>query len=188
MGNCLVLPVKSDKCFSKKRNPALPPDLPAEYSNQVKLLPPPPQKLFNRENNGKLTEAQVEEEGRGALLLPSPQCREASNLESVKVHRQIVARVEERTGAHLLPHQVFEKASNRESVDAQKQTKAQVEERGGALLLPHQLIKKANNCGLVETQAGKRYPVTKIQTLETIPKTMLHVPALPYSCKQNVTE
>jgi len=158
MGNCLVLPVKSDKCFSKKRNPALPPDLPAEYSNQVKLLPPPPQKLFNRENNGKLTEAQVEEEGRGALLLPSPQCREASNLESVKVHRQIVARVEERTGAHLLPHQVFEKASNRESVDAQKQTKAQVEERGGALLLPHQLIKKANNCGLVETQAGKRYP------------------------------
>jgi hypothetical protein len=157
MGNCLLLPVKSDKCFSKKSNPALPPDLPAEDSNQVRLPPPPPQKLFNRENNGKLTEAQVEE-GRGALLLPPQQCREASNLESVKVHRQIVARVEERTGALLLPHQVFEKASNRESVDAQKQTKAQVEERGGALLLPHQLIKKANNCGLVETQAGKRYP------------------------------
>lgn len=132
----------------------LPPDLPAEDSNQVKL---PPQKLFNRENNGKLTEAQVEE-GRGALLLPPQQCREASNLEPVKVHRQIVARVEERTGALLLPHQVFEKASNRESVDAKKQTKAQVEERGGALLLPHQLIKKANNCGLVETPAGKRYP------------------------------
>ncbi|KAJ6920976.1 hypothetical protein NC651_014526 [Populus alba x Populus x berolinensis] len=157
MGNCLVLPVKSDKCFSKKSNPALPPDLPAEDSDQVKP-PPPPEKLFNRENNDKLTEAQVEEEGRGALLLPSPQFREASNLESVKVHRQIVARVEERTGALLLPHQVFEKASNCESVDAQKQTKAQVEERGGALLLPHQLIKKANNCSLVETQAGKRYP------------------------------
>jgi hypothetical protein len=112
MGNCLLLPVKSDKCFSKKSNPALPPDLPAEDSNQVRLPPPPPQKLFNRENNGKLTEAQVEE-GRGALLLPPQQCREASNLESVKVHRQIVARVEERTGALLLPHQVFEKASNK---------------------------------------------------------------------------
>ncbi|XP_011003106.1 PREDICTED: uncharacterized protein LOC105109930 [Populus euphratica] len=134
MGNCLIPPVKPDERFSKKSNPALPPDLPAEDSNQVK--PPPPQRLFNRENNGKLTEAQVEEEGRGALLLPSPQCREASNPESVKVHRQIVARVEERTGALLLPHQVFEKASNCGSVDAQKQTKAQVEERGGALLLP----------------------------------------------------
>jgi len=146
MGNFLALPLISDECFCNKSNP----ELPAEDSVTVKLLPP--QKLFNKATNYKPTVAQVEV-GDGTVLLPPQPCKMEDHYETVEPREFTEALLEEGDGKVLLPHQLFEKASNCESVEAHnhKQTEAQVEEGNATAPLPAKPCKSEKNCESVET-------------------------------------
>lgn len=146
MGNFLALPLISDECFCNKSNP----ELPAEDSVTAKLLPP--QKLFNKASNHKLTVAQVEG-GDGTVLLPPQPCKMEDHYESVEPREFTEALLEESDGNVQLPHQLFEKASDCEPVEAHnhKQTEAQVEEGKATVPLPTKPCKSGKNCESVET-------------------------------------